>query len=372
MSTSLSQGFWRKSVLLFSLYAGFAVFYMYTLHLSIGGSADEAPSYNILYLDYPLKAVFTLPIWYLLFRVLNNWSLERKLLINLILMPVWVKGWQWTYYWILENVMDRYHLEGPGEWWDVYIPGLFYVLQFGIFHAWDNYERLLRKEREKAEVERLALLAELDALKAQLNPHFLYNSLNTISASIGPEQEGARKMIGMLGDLFRYQLVANRREEVRLREELDFVQDYLLLEQARFGDRLRFKIMVADDDPVRSALIPPLLLQPLVENAVRHGISPSVIGGEVTIAAEINEAFIVFTVFNTGKPVDTEKARSPSGFGLKNTRRRLQLLYDTPLDLFSDEQGTFCSFSIPLSYEKDHSTDRRRSTRPAVAQGIPH
>lgn len=370
MSALFKAPDWRKLILLFLLYFGFAVFYMYSLYFSSGATAGASPSYGIIYLDYPLKALFTIPVWYLTFRVFNHWSLERKLLLNLALMPVWVKGWQWTHYWILDNVTGTLHLEGPGEWWDVYIPGLFYVLQFGIFHAWDNYERYLGEERERAEVQRLALLAELDVLKAQLNPHFLYNSLNTISASVGPGQESTRRMIGMLGDLFRYQLVANRRQQVRLAEELDFVGDYLRLEEARFGERLRFRIAIPADAPLRRALIPPLILQPLVENAVRHGISPSIIGGEVVISAKASDGRLHCSIFNTGKAVEQHKATSPNGYGLKNTRRRLQLLYDAPLSLYSNASGTYCAFSIPLSYDQNDTTDRRRGTGPQVTQRV--
>lgn len=371
MSALISTLDWRKLFLLVLLYFGFAFFYMYSLYFSYGVTVGASPSYGIIYLDYPLKALYTIPVWYLTFRVLSHWSLERKLLLNLALMPVWVKGWQWTYYWILDNITGTFHLEGSGEWWDVYIPGLFYVLQFGIFHAWDNYERFLHKERERAEIEKLALLAELDTLKAQLNPHFLYNSLNTISSNLEPDQESTRRMIGMLADLFRYQLVANRRQEVRLAEELGFVTDYLRLEEARFGERLSFQIDVPDDAPVRRALIPPLLLQPLVENAVRHGISPSIIGGEIVLSAWAEEETLHCKVFNTGKPVKIENTTSSNGFGLKNTRRRLQLLYDAPLTLYSDEKGTHCTFSIPLSYDEIHSTDRRRSPRPETTARVP-
>jgi len=353
---------WRKLILLILLYFGFGFFYMVSLYLSYSATVGGSPSYAIIYLDYPLKALFTLPIYYLLFRVLAHWSLERKLLLNLALMPVWIKGWQWTYYWITDTFTDRYHLEGAGEWWDVYIPGLFYVLQFGIFHAWDNYERLLQREREKAEMQRLALASELDALKAQLNPHFLYNSLNTISASLEPSQENSRRMIAQLSDLFRYQLVANRRDRVRLVEELDFVRDYLQLEKERFGERLFFRIDPTDDMSVQEALIPPLLLQPLVENAVRHGVSPSIIGGEVVVTARAADGNLHLTVFNTGAPLPEESATREPGFGLGNTCRRLELLYGAQLKLYSTADGTFCQFSIPLHHVSDHSPDRRRAT----------
>lgn len=102
MPSIFLPGAWRKPLLILLLYAGFALFYMLSLFLSYQATIDGTPSYQILYLDYPLKALFTLPVWYLIFRVLAHWSLEKKLLLNLLLMPVWIKGWQWTYYGIVD------------------------------------------------------------------------------------------------------------------------------------------------------------------------------------------------------------------------------------------------------------------------------
>ncbi|MBC6992813.1 histidine kinase [Neolewinella lacunae] len=361
----------REWLLLFLLYLGFAGFYMFSLYLSFTSQyADARPSWGIIYLDYPLKALFTVPVCYLTFRVFGHWRLDTKLLLNLVLMPFWIKGWQLTYYWIIDNWTEKNHLSGSGEWWDVYIPGLFYTLQFGIFHAWHYYHNFTRTEMARVENAQLALQSELNALKAQLNPHFLYNSLNAISASTGPGQEDTRRMIAQLSDLFRYQLVANRREYVALGEELDFVSDYLRLEQARFGERITFSILVAPDDPLRQALVPPLLLQPLVENAVRHGIAPSIIGGEVVIAASASGEALTLSVFNTGKPCDVAKTEHSAGYGLANTRRRLALLYGSSLSIYSDSAGTHCVFTIPLRYAPDRIIDRRRSPGPETAPGV--
>lgn len=363
----------REWFLLVLLYLGFGAFYMVTLKLSFADYSDEGNYLNwrILYLDYPLKALFSIPVWYLVFEVGSKWSLDKKLLISLLLMPVWIKGWQWAYYWVCTNFSDGGHLQGSGEWWDVYIPGLFYTLQFGIFHAWHYHNNLQRTERARAESERLALASELSALKAQLNPHFLYNALNTISASVGPQQEGTRRMIAQLSDLFRYQLVANRRELVPLREELDFVGDYLRLEQARYGERLTFEVNPSTENVLDDALLPPLLLQPLVENAVRHGVSPSLIGGEVIVTAEAEGDRLRLTVFNTGCPCNTKRFNSGDGFGLSNTRRRLSLLYSEALELSSSEEGTTCTFTIPLHHAQDRIVDRRRSPRSEATEGVP-
>ena len=295
-----------------------------------------------------------------------------------------------SYYWLVDydlgfsylrgvsDTWDAYlpyleggHLQGPGEWWDIYIPALFYVLQFGLFHAYAYYQHLRRAERAQAETERLALATELSALKAQLNPHFLYNAFNTISASTGPEQEHTRDMIAQLSDLFRYQLRANRTELLPLREELDFVNGYLGLERERFGERLTYRVQIARMD-LNDALLPPLLLQPLVENAVRHGIAPRIAGGTVTVSAAADPHTQLLTLSVTDDGGGFDPATAARGYGLTNTERRLRLLFDTPLRIDSAPgRGTRCSFSIPLTYAPQSSTDRRRSPRPQVADGVP-
>ena len=360
---------WRLIGLLFLLYLGFAIFYMVTLHQSYPAEYRGQMNWSILYQDYTLKALFTLPVWYLTFRVVRHWSLPAKLALNLALLPVWVKSWQLTYYWLDDTFLGGGHLEGSAQWWDVYIPGLFYVLQFGIFHAWSYYHDLMDTERARAETERLALSTELSALKAQLNPHFLYNAFNTISASTGPAQEHTRDMIAQLSDLFRYQLRANQEPLLPLREELEFVSGYLRLEKERFGDRLTYRVRV-DDMDLNDALVPPLLLQPLVENAVRHGIAPRIDGGSVYVEVHDEDGALVLYVSDDGEGFDP--ATAPRGYGLTNTGRRLRLLFDTPLTIHSTPgQGTRCSFSIPLTYAPQSSPDRRRSPRPQLAQPVP-
>ena len=366
---------WGKLSVVSGLYLLFAVFYMVVLRLSYpqgyGAPTGLFDYFNwrIAYLDYTLKALYTLPIWYLTFRILRYWPFGYKVLLNLLLLPLWVKGWQLSYYWLIDTFFGGGHLEGPGEWWDIYIPALFYILQFGIFHAWHYYQDLRRTELARAESERLALTSELSALKAQLNPHFLYNAFNTISASTGPGQERTRDMIAQLSDLFRYQLRANRERVLPLADELGFVTDYLALEKERFGDRLDYRVDV-EREQLLSAEIAPLLLQPLVENAVRHGLSPRLEGGKVTISASATGDQLTLTVADTGTGFDPD--RYTPGYGLTNTRRRLALLYGTELHIASTPgHGTHCTFSIPLAYAPQSSRDRRRSPRPSTTPGVP-
>ncbi len=367
-STSRPAFPWRELGGLAVFYLLFALFYAITLYHSYSDQYAVRFSWNVLYLDYPLKALFTLPVWYLIFRVLGHWRLEAKILLNIALMPLYVKGWQWAYYALAEQ-LGVGRLRGSAEWWDVYIPGLFYVLQFGIFHAYAYYKNWQRSTLAKAQAEQLALKSELTALKAQLNPHFLYNTFNTISASVPPGQEYTRELIATLADLFRYQLRATRAELVQLYEELTFVENYLSLERARFGERLQVQIDVPD--ALRTARLPPMLLQPLVENAIRHGIAPLVDGGTVRIAARRVAGQLELEIADNGAGATPEALTQTAGFGLANTRRRLNLLFREQLRIESPAAGgLLLRFRIPLNHATESTTDRRRGAGTPTAAGV--
>jgi hypothetical protein len=177
-------------------------------------------------------------------------------------------------------------------------------------------------ERRALESQVSAREAELRALRAQLNPHFLFNSLNSINALVGADPEGARRMCERLGDFLRRTLVLGAREAVPLGEELALVDRYLDIEQVRFGDRLRVERAV--DPALLSYHVPPLLLQPLIENAIKHGVQDALEGGEVRLEARREGSRLVLTVEN---PVDAgARTQRGEGVGLENVRRRLAAL----------------------------------------------
>lgn len=332
-------------IIVFGFYCIFALFYFSAIQLTTAELSDNYYHYQI-FLDYPLKALFTLPIWWLMFQKLSHWSLIRKVGLHLILLPVYVKGWQLTYY-ATCNLVELGHLGGTGEWWDVYITTLFYVLQFGIFHSYDYYQRLAYTREQQLKLQQASLQSELTALKAQLNPHFLYNTFNTINASVPATQEHTRELVANLADLFRYQLRASQIETVPLSEELNFVNKYLELEKARFGERLRTRLNVSD--AARHISVPPMLLQPLVENAIKHGISSLVEGGIIEIKAIVEHDELAISVSDTGVGFANGHTNG-TGIGLANTRRRLQLQYDTDIDIQPNQpQGTIISFTIPIA-----------------------
>ena len=195
----------------------------------------------------------------------------------------------------------------------------------GVAHALRFYERTKARERREAELEARLAQARLHALRMQLNPHFLFNTLNSI-ASLVHEQPQAEEMIEALSDLLRLTLNASDRQEVTLREELHFLERYLLIEQIRFGDRLRVEKQI--DVSALDALVPILILQPLVENAVKHGIQSQIAPGVIRVTAEHAGKNLLLAVKDDGRGVaSAAKGALKEGVGLSNTRSRLRELY---------------------------------------------
>jgi sensor histidine kinase YesM len=295
-------------------------------------------------LDYILKAIVTFPIWYLLFRVLKHWRLRDRLLLHLFLLPAFVLIWQQLYYMITEWI-DFGHLSGVASAWDIYIPALFYALQFGVFHAYNYHIENQKKIKLEGELRTAALKSELSALKAQLNPHFLYNVFNTISASVPAKNEKTRRMIAELSDLFRYQLKASQIDTVPLHEELEFINKYLELEKERFEDRLNIHFDVEEN--IMNELVPPMLLQPLVENSIKHGLASLIEGGSIFVKIQRKKDKLFFEISDTGVGVKDKESVFNKGIGLTNTKLRLEKLYQSTLQLSDNSpRGLKISFEI--------------------------
>ncbi|HEV3200292.1 MAG TPA: histidine kinase, partial [Bryobacteraceae bacterium] len=193
--------------------------------------------------------------------------------------------------------------------------------------AWIGlYSRITGRWRQKERETRLLLAlreAELRALEAQVNPHFLFNCLNSIRALVVENPPQAQDMITRLANILRYNLHRDRSHTVPLASELEAVSDYLALESVRFEDRLRVKFAI--DDDTRQVPIPPMLLQTLIENAVKHGIAPIPGGGELLIRATLRQDSMKVEVENTGQLRAPEPVGT--GLGLSNVQERLRVLY---------------------------------------------
>jgi len=202
-------------------------------------------------------------------------------------------------------------------------------------------------ERRGLELQVLAREAELRALRAQIDPHFLFNSLQSISALTTADPAAARRMCLLLADFLRETLALGVRDRIPLASELALVRRFLAIEQVRFGDRLQAAFDVPPE--AETCEVPPLLLQPLVENAVTHGIAHALAGGTVHIRAERRVASVVITVDN---PTDADRpAGRGTGLGLRNVRERLYRLYGEDAPLRTGEQdGRFTArIDIPIA-----------------------
>jgi LytS/YehU family sensor histidine kinase len=196
---------------------------------------------------------------------------------------------------------------------------LLYLASVALSYLMLAQDRAVEAERRGAELQLLAQESELKALRAQLNPHFLFNSLNSLSALTAVDPARAREMCVLLSDFLRRSLGLGERRLVALREELELARAYLAIEQIRFGARLRLDWRI--DPAAEPALLPTLLLQPLVENAIKHGIAALPEGGTLLVAAEVTEGHVTLRVEN---PVDLD-APAPQGLGLglRQVRQRL-------------------------------------------------
>lgn len=240
-------------------------------------------------------------------------------------------------------------------WPSKYSPGLIVMaswlngisLMVGWLSIYFFYHTLDRVQRMQLEHLRLVANvkeAELRALKSQVNPHFLFNSLNSLRALIDEDAPRAREAVTRLANILRYSLQSGQVETVSLKDELQAVEDYLALEQIRHEERLLVRWDVADE--ARLQPVPPMLLQTLVENAVKYGISTRREGGVVAISAQIENSILRIRVSNPGEltsPANaaSAKAGSSTGVGLRNASERIKLLYGdhATLRLFSEPVG---------------------------------
>ena len=209
-----------------------------------------------------------------------------------------------------------------------------------------NAEAALERERLRAErVEREATLANLRALQAQIEPHFLFNTLANVTSLIDREPATAKRMLDSFIRFLRASLAATRMEHTTLADESELIGAFLQVIQVRMGSRLRYTVDVAPE--LGSFALPPMLLQPVVENAIRHGLEPKVEGGEVAVRARKEDASVVIEIADTGVGF---ASTTRGGVGLSNLRDRLKLLYGERASLAIGENapaGTRVTVKLP-------------------------
>jgi hypothetical protein len=221
------------------------------------------------------------------------------------------------------------HMHGPPPLWvrcQFNFP--VYLVIASLAHSFVYFRRAQQRDRRALELETNLAQARLQALRTQLHPHFLFNTLNAISTLVHTAPNLADDMIGNLSTLLRLSLDSATEQEVPLGRELDFLDRYLDIEQIRFGKRLQIEKNIAAES--RAAMVPTFILQPLVENAIRHGIEPQVSPGVIKIEARRDGEILRVTISDTGVGLPElagAETNLTEGIGLSNTRARLQSLY---------------------------------------------
>jgi two-component system, LytTR family, sensor kinase len=221
------------------------------------------------------------------------------------------------------------------------------------------FEDAQRRRRREAALETRLARAELQMLRMQLHPHFFFNTLHTVSALMVDDVPAARRVLAALGDLLRHSIAETGRQEVTLREEIEFASRYVDIQQARFGEALVVRFDAPDT--LGDALLPSFVLQPLLENAIRHGVEPYVGSGTVTVAARVEHGRLTVSVVNAiadaAQTREAGQGRS-SGVGLANIRARLEQLYPN--------RYTFVHVPTTLGYLASFTIPLRRSTTPSA------
>lgn len=267
-----------------------------------------------------------------------------------------------TFFWVKVGSIVAHQLTTLPAWQDTYTQysyragllfgaGIFYyVLSVAV-----NYALIAQRQSKQAQERVLestmrAREAELAALKAQINPHFLYNSLNSISALTSIDPARARDMCVSLADFLRLTLGMGEKTVIPLREELGLLEKYCAIERVRFGDRLTLREDVSDN--AKDCLVPPLLLQPLFENAVVHGIAQMPEGGWICLSASRNGDRLSLVVENSWDPEAGSSRKN--GVGLKNVQRRLEARYgyDAQLQASAEENVFRVKLQFPAETEK--------------------
>jgi len=327
-------------------------FYMASAKAGIGVSWRQAVSYSLGdWYVFALLSVLVMPLARRFAFGYANWP--RSLAVHLLgaagfsvaymVIRAWVGQWQSG-----ATFSEAFRPLLVKTW---HFNLLVYCVLVAVTQAFDYYHRYRERELQASLLQKNLVQAKLQALQMQLNPHFLFNTLHSISSLMHKDVEAADAMITRLGDLLRAALERSDTHEVTLREELTFLQRYLEIERIRFGSRLTVKLDVMPE--TLEARVPNLILQPLVENAIRHGIEPHARPGCIRLRAHREANHLALEVSDNGAGLSNQYPHR-EGVGLSNTRERLRALYGGAqrFDLSSaPEGGLRVQLTIPFHTE---------------------
>ena len=325
----------------------------------LGALAHEKPESYFAVLAATAVAGFLIT---LLLRAVNRrlWSHSPAVLALGLIGSCYVTalGWRWLsnilyYDWVKNDWQPEHLMDYVGG-----VMGSFYILLCwsGLYFGIKYYQQLQDQTEQTLKATAAAHQAQLKMLRYQLNPHFLFNTLNAISTLIlDGANETANKAVSRLSDFLRYTLDNDPMSRVTLGSELGAIDLYLEIEKVRFGDRL--VIEKAVEEKARNALVPSLILQPMIENAIKYAISPSEDGGTLRISARVQRDTLVMQLSDTGPGLgNANNGQKSSGVGLKNTRERLQQLYgENQAFTLAPNEPSGLTITMNIPYEEPHA-----------------
>lgn len=249
-----------------------------------------------------LHGMLSVPAWWGTVRSMDDSHWVMPLITHIVVAPVYAFVGLEMYLLLMDAMIGAFVVEQirASYQWVLLSGGTLYAVQFAIYHLVRSFQRLRWREQQAAEYAALARERELAALKAQVHPHFLFNTLNSISSTVYAAPEEAREMIADLAHLLRHSLDSINRDTVPLRDELGMATSYLSLEAHRFSDRLGVNVRVDVPDDALRAPVPPMVVQPLVENAVKHGVGPKEDGGTIQLRVQRHQDRLRVSVEDDG------------------------------------------------------------------------
>ncbi len=332
------------------VYAGFWLFFSLIqaiiVHLATGMSFRFSCIDSFLY-NWVL-AFYIIPLWYpVYYSSMNRHSRSflPSILIGLLILPLWLATSSAIAYLLNHpsgnEIYNEFILSSLG--WRAIEGIILYIIAILSLHIYIYIERLNEKSNNEIRLNKLVKDAELNALKSQINPHFLFNSLNSVQALILKSPEQAGEMLVSLSDYLRYTVLSTRQEMSDIKEEIMNSQRYLSIEKLRFGDKLVYIFDIQPD--CLSLKIPSMLLQPLFENAVKHGVYESIDTIYIHTTIRKDNRLVSIEIRNNFDP-ETSGKRIGSGTGLKNIRERLLLFYGT--DAFLQVKSVEGEFGVEV------------------------
>jgi two-component system, LytTR family, sensor kinase len=266
----------------------------------------------------------------------------------------WLAMWEvWLNPWAIAGGPDPFRQHWPHKFYAGLLSyGIVYSLIVLVGHIIDSREQLARQQTETARLNEQLSKAQLNALRRQIEPHFLFNTLNGIAGLVREKRnDAAVSMIAGLSDFLRRVIQDSERQQVPLSEELEFTQKYLDIQKMRLAERLQFSVEVPAE--LMTARVPSLILQPMVENAVKHGIAQKVQGGTIRISAARHNGTLTMRVYNDGPSLPAGWEKNASGIGMANVRTRLASLYGNAFELSIRNQriGVEARVSVPYIAE---------------------